>query len=99
MKTTGNTLLVTGGATGIGRALAEQWHAAGAAVLNVSSGLAFVPLARTPAYCATKAAVHSWSLTLRERLKDQGIEVIELVPPAVQTDLMPGHATNPNIMT
>lgn len=200
MKTTGNTILVTGGASGIGRALAERWHAAGnrviiagrrkeaidavlaahagmagyvldledsqaikrfaeqvvqdhpalnvlvnnagimvaesmtedawldaaertvatnllgplrltaalmphlrhasnPAIVNVSSGLAFVPLTRTPTYSATKAAVHSWSLTLRARLKDQGIEVIELAPPAVQTDLMPGQATNPNIMT
>lgn len=200
MKTTGNTILITGGASGIGRALATQWHASGnrviiasrrkdiidemltthagmvgyvldiedpqaikrfaeqvaqehpalnvlvnnagimvaedltgetwldaaehtiatnllgplrltaallphlrralnPAIVNVSSGLAFVPLAYTPTYCATKAAMHSWSQTLRERLKDQSIEVIEVVPPAVQSDLMPGHATNPNNMT
>lgn len=74
-------------------------RAASPAIVTVSSGLAFVPLALTPTYCATKAAIHSWSQSLRHVLKGQGIEVIELAPPAVQTDLMPGHATNPNIMT
>lgn len=69
-----------------------------AAIVTVSSGLAFVPLALTPTYCATKAAIHSWSMSLRHKLKDQGIEVIELAPPAVQTDLMPGHKSNPNIL-
>ena len=199
MKTTGNTILVTGGSSGIGRALAEAWHAAGnrvivvgrraeliaeltaahpgmsgytldmadavavaafgarvvrehpglnivvhnagimeaedlagddwlataertvttnllapmrltaallphlrsapdAAVVTVSSGLAFVPLTKTPTYCATKAAIHSWSLCLRRELARSGIEVIELAPPAVQTDLMPGHKTNPNLL-
>jgi len=199
MKTTGNTILITGATSGIGRALAERWHAAGnrvvvagrrqalidellaahpgmagyvvdvedasaiaafaatvtaehpglnvvvnnagimfaedlsgddwlataertvttnllapmrltaallphlrraadAAVVTVSSGLAFVPMVKTPSYCATKAAVHSWSQTLRAQLKKDGIEVIELAPPAVQTDLMPGHATDPNSM-
>jgi uncharacterized oxidoreductase len=200
MKNTGNTILVTGGTSGIGRALAERWQAAGntviiagrrsslvdevttanpgmsgyvldvedasalatfaerltcehpqlnvvvhnagimvaedltgddwletaertvgtnllapmrltaellphlrktgdAAIVTVSSGLAFVPLALTPAYCATKAAIHSWSLSLRLKLEKQGIEVIEIAPPAVQTDLMPGHKANPNILT
>ncbi|WP_294395158.1 SDR family oxidoreductase [uncultured Sphingomonas sp.] len=70
----------------------------GAAVMTVSSGLAFVPLAATPTYCATKAAIHSYSLSLREQLKDTNVEVIEIVPPGVQTDLMPGHATNPQMM-
>ncbi len=199
MKTTNNTILVTGGTSGIGRALAERWHQAGnkvivagrrtalideilngnpgmfgysldvedpaaiqdfsarltaehpdlnvvvlnagimvsedlrednwleiaertvstnllapmrltatllahlramddAAIVTVSSGLAFVPLALTPSYCASKAAVHSWSMALRHTLKDQGIEVIELVPPAVQTDLMVDHKSNPNIL-
>ena len=62
------------------------------AILTVSSGLAFVPLAATPTYSATKAAIHSWSLSLRAQLHDSNVEVIEIVPPAVQTDLMPGHA-------
>lgn len=63
-----------------------------AAIVNVSSGLAFVPLIATPTYSATKAAVHSYSVSLREQLKDQ-VEVIELVPPAVQTELTPGQST------
>jgi uncharacterized oxidoreductase len=63
-----------------------------AALINVSSGLAFVPLTATPTYSATKAAIHSYTVSLREALKGR-IEVIELVPPAVQTDLTPGQAT------
>lgn len=69
-----------------------------ATVVTVSSGLAFVPLVATPTYAATKAAIHSWSLSLREQLKDTGVEVIEIVPPGTQTGLMPGHATNPQMM-
>ena len=69
-----------------------------ATIMTVSSGLAFVPLAKTPTYNATKAAIHSYSLTLREQLKDTQIEVIEIVPPGVQTDLMPGQADDPNMM-
>ncbi|MDF7776280.1 SDR family oxidoreductase [Sphingomonas sp. AOB5] len=71
---------------------------ANAAIVTVSSGLAFVPLAATPTYSATKAAIHSWSQSLRHRLAGDGIEVIELAPPGVQTDLMPGHAADPNMM-
>ena len=63
-----------------------------AALINVSSGLAFVPLTATPTYSATKAAIHSYTVALREALKGK-VEVIELVPPAVQTDLTPGQAT------
>lgn len=69
-----------------------------ATVMNVSSGLAFVPLAKTPTYNATKAAIHSYSLSLREQLKDTSVEVIEIVPPGVQTNLMPGHADDPQAM-
>jgi uncharacterized oxidoreductase len=58
-----------------------------AAIVNVSSGLAFVPLARFPVYCATKAAVHSFSLSLRHQLKETGIRVVELIPPYVATEL------------
>ena len=69
-----------------------------ATILTVSSGLAFVPLAATPTYSATKAAIHGWSLAMREQLKDTGVDVVEIVPPGVQTDLMPGHAENPQMM-
>ncbi|WP_437319699.1 SDR family oxidoreductase [Sorangium sp. So ce385] len=57
------------------------------AILNVTSGLAFVPIALMPTYCATKAALHSFTLSLRYQLKDTPIRVIEIVPPAVNTDL------------
>jgi uncharacterized oxidoreductase len=59
-----------------------------AAIMTVSSGLAFVPLAMTPTYCATKAAVHSYTQSLRYQLKSTKVEVIELIPPYVQTTLM-----------
>lgn len=69
-----------------------------ASIVTVSSGLAFVPLAATPTYNATKAAIHSWSQAIRAQLADTAIDVMEIVPPAVATDLMPGHADNPNSM-
>ncbi len=59
-----------------------------ATIMNVSSGLAFVPLVMTPTYCATKAAIHSYTQSLRYQLKATKIEVIELIPPYVQTTLM-----------
>jgi uncharacterized oxidoreductase len=58
-----------------------------AAVVNISSGLAFSPLAFMPVYCATKAAVHSLSLSLRYQLKDTSVRVFEIAPPAVDTEL------------
>lgn len=58
-----------------------------AAILNVSSGLAFTPMAIAPIYSATKAAVHSFTMSLRHQLEETGIEVIEVAPPAVNTDL------------
>jgi uncharacterized oxidoreductase len=67
-------------------------------IINISSGLAFVPLAFTPTYNATKAAIHSYSQSLRFQLEGTTTEVIELVPPGVQTDLMPGQATNPELL-
>lgn len=65
-----------------------------AAIVNVTSGLAFVPLFTTPTYNATKAAMHSYTLALREALKGR-VEVIELAPPAVQTGLTPGQESRP----
>ncbi|MBZ9646965.1 MULTISPECIES: SDR family oxidoreductase [Sphingomonadaceae] len=67
-------------------------------ILTVSSGLAFVPLAATPTYSATKAAIHGWSLAMRAQLQATSVELIEIVPPGVQTDLMPGHADNDQMM-
>lgn len=58
-----------------------------AAVVNVTSGLAFSPLASVPVYCATKAALRSFTLSLRRQLEGTAVEVIEIIPPAVDTDL------------
>ena len=69
-----------------------------ATIMTVSSGLASVPLAFTPTYGATKAAIHSWSQSLRHQLRDSGVEVIELAPPQVATDLMPGQKVDPGAM-
>ncbi|MFN7975144.1 MAG: SDR family oxidoreductase [Acidobacteriota bacterium] len=57
------------------------------AIVNVTSGLAFVPMAAVPIYCATKAAVHSFTLSLRHQLAATPIRVVEIIPPAVDTDL------------
>lgn len=70
-----------------------------ATIMTVSSGLAFVPMAMTPTYNATKAAIHSYTQSLRYQLKDTSVQVLELIPPAVQTELMgPEQASNPNYM-
>ena len=66
-------------------------------IVNVSSGLAFVPLSLTPTYCATKAAIHSYTQSLRYQLRSTSIEVLELIPPYVQTHLMDG-AEDPRAM-
>ncbi len=57
-----------------------------AAIVNVSSGLGFVPIAAMPVYCATKAAVHSFTVSLRYQLRDTPVKVFEIVPPAVDTE-------------
>lgn len=67
-------------------------------IMNVSSGLAFVPMAITPTYCATKAAIHSYTQSLRHQLKGTTTEVIELIPPYVGTELMSGGTSNPRAM-
>jgi uncharacterized oxidoreductase len=59
----------------------------GAAIVNVTSGLAFVPMASAPVYSATKAALHSFTLSLRVQLAGTGVDVVEVIPPAVNTDL------------
>jgi uncharacterized oxidoreductase len=68
-------------------------------IMTVSSGLAFLPLAMTPTYCATKAAIHSYTQSLRWQLRGTTIQVIELIPPYVQTELMgPQMAADPRAM-
>ena len=74
--------------------LQKQPHSA---IMNVSSGLAFVPMAPTPTYCATKAAIHSYTQSLRYQLRATTTEVLELIPPYVATDLLNG-ASDPRAM-
>ena len=70
-----------------------------AAILNISSGLAFIPRADTPTYNATKAAIHSYSQSLRFQLRNTSVRVHELVPPYVQTELMGARqAVDPRAM-
>ena len=146
MNLEGNTVLITGGNSGIGRALAEALHARGnkviinnagimkvddvaraideelvasaiatnfvapirltgallehlksqpsTTIINVSSVLGFVPLAWSGVYSSTKAALHSYSLSLRYKLRDASERVLELVPPWVQTDLLGSQNRN-----
>ena len=76
--------------------LQKQNHAT---IMNVTSGLAFLPLALTPTYCATKAAIHSYTQSLRYQLQGTSVEVLELIPPYVATTLMGEHqAHDPNAM-
>jgi uncharacterized oxidoreductase len=70
-------------------ALIEQLKGNKGTIVNVSSGLAFVPLQAAPVYCATKAAMHSYTISLRQQLAEHGVEVVELMPPAVKTGLAP----------
>ncbi|WIV56125.1 SDR family oxidoreductase [Amycolatopsis nalaikhensis] len=69
-----------------------------ATIVTVSSGLAFTPLKVTPSYNASKAAIHMLSESLRLQLADTSVRVVELVPPSVQTDLLPGQAENDHAM-
>jgi uncharacterized oxidoreductase len=76
--------------------LMAQKHAT---IMTVSSGLAFVPLAFTPTYSASKTAMHFWSDSIRHQLRDTSVKVIELAPPYVQTELMgKQQASDPNAM-
>lgn len=69
----------------------------GAAIVNVSSGLGFIPAARMPVYSATKAGLHAFSMALRLQLSTVGIKVFEIVPPTVNTELNPsGRAKRGN---
>ncbi len=74
--------------------LEKQAHSA---IINVSSGLAFVPMVLTPTYCATKAAIHSYTQSLRYQLRGSTTEVLELIPPYVATDLLDA-ASDPRAM-
>lgn len=69
-----------------------------ATIMTVSSGLAFAPLAATPSYNATKAAIHMLSESLRLQLAGTSVRVVELEPPSVATDLMPGQRESPVAM-
>jgi uncharacterized oxidoreductase len=63
----------------------------GALIVNVSSGVAFIPFPASPVYCATKAAIHSFTQSLRAQLDGTSVTVIELAPPAVETPLLRGE--------
>jgi uncharacterized oxidoreductase len=76
--------------------LKKQDHAT---IVTVSSGLAFLPFAMAPTYCATKTAIHSYTQSLRYQLRDTKVEVLELVPPYVATELTGAHqAQDPHAM-
>ena len=68
-----------------------------AAIINVSSGTAFVPYPASPTYSASKAAIHSYTAAIRPLLEGR-VEVIEIVPPQVQTELTPGQSQDPHSM-
>jgi uncharacterized oxidoreductase len=69
-----------------------------AAILNVTSGLAFMPSAITPTYCASKAALHSYTQSLRYQLRGTSVQVIEIIPPQVQTALQGERGFDPRGM-
>lgn len=66
------------------------------AIINISSGLAFIPLAAVPIYCATKAAIHSFTVSLRRQLKTTSIKVIEVIPPIVHDTNLKGKPIERN---
>ncbi|WP_300268676.1 SDR family NAD(P)-dependent oxidoreductase [Microbacterium sp.] len=69
-----------------------------ATIMTVSSGLAFAPLRVTPTYNATKAAIHLLSESLRLQFTGTNVSVVEIVPPSVRSELMPGHQDDPSAM-
>lgn len=69
----------------------------GATIVNTTSGLAFVPMPKAATYCATKAALHSYTVSLRHKLEGE-VVVIELIPPGVQTELTPGQSEREGYM-
>jgi uncharacterized oxidoreductase len=68
------------------------------AILNVTSALAMMPAAMMPSYCASKAAMHSYTQSLRYQLRDTSLQVIEIIPPWVQTELQGDRGMNPKAM-
>jgi uncharacterized oxidoreductase len=66
-----------------------------ARMIHIGSGLGYVPLASVPVYSATKAAVHSFTISLRRQLVDSSVQVVEIIPPAVETDLHRGQSRTP----
>jgi len=81
-----------GGVIGTISAFIDILRANKGTVINTSSALAFVPLPSAPIYSATKAAIHSYTQSLRFQLEETGVEVIELMPPGVKTDMTAGFA-------
>jgi uncharacterized oxidoreductase len=69
-----------------------------ATIVTVSSGLAFAPLALTPTYNASKAAIHMLSESIRLQLADTSVKIVELEPPAVRTELLPGQERDKRAM-
>jgi uncharacterized oxidoreductase len=66
-----------------------------AAVINISSGLAFVPMSFMPVYCATKAAMHSLTLSMRHQFRNTHVKIFEIIPPSVDTELGHDRRTDP----
>jgi len=66
-----------------------------ARMIHIGSGLGFVPLASVPVYSATKAAVHSFTISLRRQLADSSVQIVEIIPPVVETDLHRGQSRKP----